>query len=199
MKPQRLDSLYYSAPQDLVESLSRIEGNRPLRKPSWIWLKAVAAVFVIFMAGILGKHWSSTSGDEILAEEVVSSHVRSMMAGHLIDVASSDRHTVKPWFNGKLDFSPKVIDLSPDGFPLSGGRLDYVSSRPVAALIYKRNQHIINVLTWPTSEGSTKMVFSSRQGYSLFHWKTAGMQYWVISDLNANDLKTFSELIIERQ
>jgi len=133
---------------------------------------------------------------EALADDVLSSHIRSLMPGHLTDVPSSDQHTVKPWFNGRLDFSPPVYDFAGRGYPLLGGRLDYVDGRPVAALVYGRRQHLINVFLWPAARGpaggpSTR----SRQGYHERHWTTGDYTYWVVSDLGLAELQDFAHLL----
>jgi anti-sigma factor RsiW len=135
---------------------------------------------------------------ETLMNEIVSSHVRSMMANHITDVASSDRHTVKPWFSGKLDYSPPVKDLTDQGFRLLGGRLDYVDSRPVAALVYQRSQHLINLFVWPSNNTVTKQEDQlTRQGYNLIHWTQSGMSYWLVSELNLAELGECARLLKE--
>ena len=125
-----------------------------------------------------------------LVQEVVSGQIRSLMADHLTDVASSDQHTVKPWFNGKLDFSPPVVDLTTEGFPLVGGRLDYLDKRQVAALVYRHRQHIINLFIWPEA-GEEAPRAEAQQGYNLLYFKHGGMEYWAVSDLNLAELKDF--------
>src|SRR5262249_49337658 len=127
---------------------------------------------------------------------ITASHVHSLMADHLTDVASSDQHTVKPWFDGKVDFAPSVIDLVSQGYPLQGGRLDYLEHRPVAALVYHRNKHGINLLLWAkdTASQTTKRTIL-RQGYNIIHWDSDGMHHWAISDLNAVELRQFADLI----
>jgi anti-sigma factor RsiW len=130
-----------------------------------------------------------------LAQEVISSHVRSLLGTHLLDVHSTDQHTVKPWFNGKLKFSPPVRDFADHGFRLTGGRLDYFNGREVAALIYQRNQHVINLFIWP-SESSRNAAGESftKNGYNVSHWDRDGFEFWAVSDVNAGDLRTFAGL-----
>jgi anti-sigma factor RsiW len=118
------------------------------------------------------------------------------MANHLADVPSSDQHTVKPWFNGKLDFSPPVKDLANQGFLLVGGRLDYLDNRPVAALVYQRDKHVINVFIWPSDRtAETGAAPVARQGYTLFHWTGSGMTFWVASDLEQSQLEQFVAML----
>jgi anti-sigma factor RsiW len=132
----------------------------------------------------------------VVAREVLTSHLRSLMPGHLMDVVSTDQHTVKPWFDGRIDFSPPVNDFAADGFRLVGGRLDYLAGRPVAALVYQRRKHIVNVFVWPAADGSQSAVESTaHDGYNLLHWRHGGMNYWMVSDLNAQEMGDFGHLL----
>jgi anti-sigma factor RsiW len=184
------------AKADLTDVQSRPLGRRSVpRRSVPIWFGVAASVA---MAALLVWKTQTRLPDtnELLAQAVLTSHVRSLMANHLTDVASSDSHNVKPWFTGKLDFSPPVKDLTSQGFPLVGGRLEYVD-RPAAALVYRRRQHIINVLVWPSSDDSkrTSEPPVSRQGFNLLHWTSSGMNYWAISDLNLGELRQFVQLL----
>ncbi len=126
-------------------------------------------------------------------EELVASHIRALQPGHLEDVVSTDRHTVKPWFDGRLDFAPPVKDLAAAGFPLKGGRLDYVDGRPVAALVYQRDKHLIDLFVWPESSrlaGAPREATES--GYNVVHWSADGMTLWAVSDLEAGQLADFA-------
>ena len=198
----RTGSLYFHAPAGLrkrVRSGVRAEAKGEAKPGLWSWRWPVAAgslaLIAILIFGLVLVR-PRPAREELLAQEVVSGHVRSLMASHLTDVPSTDQHTVKPWFDGKLDFSPQVTDLSAQGFPLVGGRLDYVGARPVAALVYQRRQHFINLFTWPEAAGSgggNKM--ASRQGYNLIYWHRAGMAYWAVSDLNLSELQEFAQAL----
>ena len=156
---------------------------------------ALAASLVIVAVGSWNLALRQANRDR-LADDVLASHVRSLMPGHLTDVPSSDQHTVKPWFNGKLDYSPPVQDLAAKGYPLLGGRLDYVNGRSVAVLTYGRRQHLINVFLWPTTQGQSDGPNArDRQGYHLRHWTTPDYTYWVASDLNVAELQDFVRLL----
>ncbi len=162
---------------------------------SWSSLLALAASLVFVAVGT----WRLTRANaarETLATEVLGSHVRSLMPGHLTDVLSSDQHTVKPWFNGRLDYSPPVYDFAGRGYPLLGGRLDYVGGRSVAVLVYGRRQHLINVFLWPSTSGpSGGPPAETRQGYHLLHWTMGDYTYWVVSDLGLPELQEFAGLL----
>ncbi|PYK59436.1 MAG: anti-sigma factor [Verrucomicrobia bacterium] len=171
----------------------------------WNWLGlaglglAAAIIFAAIITLNLVPRLQRPGADQFLATQLIASHVRSLMANHLTDVASSDQHTVKPWLDAKLDFAPPVVDLSSEGFPLVGGRLDYLDNRPVAALIYQRRKHFINLFVWPAGSDSAKTTKAmSHQGYHLLHWVKADFNYWAVSDVNANDLQTFKHLFEEQ-
>ena len=161
----------------------------------WNWLALAAAiVLATIIAFNLVPRLQRPGTDQLLATQLIASHARSLMANHLTDVASSDQHTVKPWLDTKLDFAPPVVDLSSEGFPLIGGRLDYLDNRPVAALVYERRKHFINLFVWPaSSDAATAPKTITRQGYQLLHWADSDFNYWAVSDVNANDLQTFKQ------
>ncbi|MDM0112852.1 anti-sigma factor [Variovorax sp. J22R133] len=181
------------------------DGAAPSRRRShtpWRWLQSVA----LFGAGAavswgLALSLLATPQAALMSEAVTSSHVRSLMGAHLVDVGSSDHHTVKPWFAGKLDFSPPVIDLAAQGFPLTGGRLDYLDGRPVAALIYGAGPHIVNLFVWPAAgaKTATPPQASTHRGYNLVHWVEGGMQAWAVSDLNPAELQVFASRVRDQQ
>jgi anti-sigma factor RsiW len=129
-----------------------------------------------------------------LDEAVMTSHVRSLMGAHLTDVVSTDQHTVKPWFNGRIDYSPPVPDFVGRGFPLQGGRLDYVSGKSVAVLVYGRRKHEINLYLWP-AEGTSAPVRKSERGYNMIRWTASGYTCWAVSDLGITELNQFTELV----
>jgi anti-sigma factor RsiW len=163
---------------------------------SWNWLALAAAI--VFAAVIVWNvlpRLQRPGNDQFLATQLIAGHVRSLMANHLTDVASSDQHTVKPWLDAKLDFAPAVVDLSSEGFPLIGGRLDYLDNRAVAALIYQRRKHFINLFVWPAAPDETRTPKAlTRQGYQLLHWIESDLNYWAVSDINEKELQEFKQL-----
>jgi mycothiol system anti-sigma-R factor len=212
---------YYKAPPELREriqvslreaigvTISRgaaAEDPLPVRRPEevrqgvffdmpWNWLALAAAIILaaIIASSLLPRLWQP-GADQFLATQLIASHVRSLMADHLTDVASSDQHTVKPWLDVKLDFAAPVVDLSGDGFPLIGGRLDYLDNRPVAALVYGRRKHFINLFVWPAVSDEAKAAKTiTREGYQLLHWVDSDFNYWAVSDVNISDLQLFKQ------
>jgi mycothiol system anti-sigma-R factor len=161
----------------------------------WSWLALAAAlILAAIIASSLLPGLRQPNADQFLATQLVASHVRSLMASHLTDVASSDQHTVKPWLDAKLDFAAPVVDLSAEGFPLIGGRLDYLDNHSVAALVYQRRKHFINLFVWPTTSNEPKAPKTiKREGYQLLHWADSDFNYWAVSDVNASDLQLFKQ------
>jgi anti-sigma factor RsiW len=150
---------------------------------------ALAASLVLTVVG--------TDQQQTIANEVVSAHIRSLQAGHLMDVETSDQHTVKPWFNGKLDVAPPVIDLTAQGFRLLGGRLDYIDGESVASVVYQRRKHIINLFVAQrlgASHASTRI--EAIQGYNVRHWSEAGLDFWAVSDIAPDELNEFGQMIV---
>ena len=158
------------------------------------WLAAAAAFLLVASVG-----WrllpSRNQEGEYQAAEMVDAHLRSLQANHLTDVASTDQHTVKPWFDGKLDFAPPVRDFASDGFPLQGGRLDVLRGRAIAALVYGRRKHVVNVFVWPTSEPDDSPRSGSKLGYQWVDWRKGGMEFCAVSDTSAADLDQLQRLM----
>jgi mycothiol system anti-sigma-R factor len=176
---------------------SRWAKRRPvLPEIPWNWLALAAAIILgALITAVFLPRMRAPNADQFLATQLIASHVRSLMANHLTDVPSSDQHTVKPWLDAKLDFAAPVPDLSSQGFPLIGGRLDYLDNRSVAALVYQKRKHFINLFIWPTTPtDSTGQTMVEREGYHLVHWSDGDFTYWAVSDVNINDLQSFKQL-----
>jgi anti-sigma factor RsiW len=192
-------NLRYTAPASLRE---RIEATLPQPKSAEIVplpsrrsvLRGFAmgsAVSALAATGLVAIVLRNDDAQRI-ESEVVSAHLRSLQAGHLIDVVSTDQHTVKPWFNGKLDVSPPVIDLTAQGFTLIGGRLDYLDARAIGAVVYKRRQHVINLFVAQTGNTERKAPkMETMQGFSVLRWSEQGMNFWAVSDIGADELNEF--------
>jgi len=181
------------APAPTAAPLPRAQ---PHRRRDWSrWAMPIAASLALAVG--LNVMLETQRGQDALRDELIAGHVRSLQGAHLSDVVSSDQHTVKPWFNGKLDYAPPVRDLAQQNFPLLGGRLDYIAHRQVAALIYGSSKHYINLYIWPSTDGELVPGGRSSEGYNLVHWRHEGMDYWAVSDLNSQDLRHFAELQIE--
>lgn len=181
---------YFTAPDRLRQRVLPRPASRAVRRVvPW-----AAAAALVLSAGLVGmtQWWSSPPAGDAIVGEAVDNHVRSLQANHLFDVESTDLHTVKPWFSGKLDFSPPVVDIASGGFPLVGGRLDYAGGRAVAALVYQRHTHMINVFVSPQAGNeSTRVAALSRRGFNLRGWASGGMLFWAVSDLNGEELDEF--------
>jgi anti-sigma factor RsiW len=199
-------SLVFTPPPDLEKRIRAtvLKASPPVpvpgRRPR-AWLAVAASVALALAAGGTLVFLTTRRATEAVAtQELVAGHVRSqMLAGHLVDFESSDQHTVKPWFEGKLDFAPAVPDLKDQNFILVGGRLDYLDERPAAALVYRRRKHVINLFVWrSTSSADAPTQAVNRQGFHLFGWTHAGLSYWAISDLNERELREFVQLIQEK-
>jgi anti-sigma factor RsiW len=185
------------APQPIGEKSAPAPQPRRRRLALWSAVAPAAAAGALLVV-VASRLWPPPPGPSV-EDAVIAAHVRSLLANHLTDVASSDQHTVKPWFQGKLDYSVEVTDFAAEGFPLAGGRLDYVEDAPAAALVYRRAQHVVNLFVWPSKlGGDSALSHLSRRGYGAFRWAKDGMNYRAVSDLNEVDLKKFVDLVQRR-
>lgn len=168
----------------------------------WSWARinfGIASLCTLAFAVTLALYVQAPSTTDLLDQEIVAAHFRSLQVDHLADVASTDQHTVKPWFSGKLDYSPPVVDAAQDGFALLGGRLDYFNRRSVAGLAYRHGKHLVNLFVWPdgsTGEASGKL--TSIRGFNLLRWTHAGMAYAAVSDMNSGELLVFQKRLMEK-
>ncbi|MFZ6654212.1 anti-sigma factor family protein [Undibacterium sp. TJN19] len=203
---------YHTAPaglrQKIMADLAQQHLSNPSPSPSpsrpsrlrawpWAWINlGLAGMSTAAFAVMLVLYLGQPSANDIFNEDVLSSHFRSLAPGHLIDVASSDQHTVKPWYAGKLDFSPPVRDLAAQGYPLLGGRLDYLAGRQVAALVYQHRKHIVSLYLYPDNGQSLPApTTASSRGYQLMQWSAAGMHYVAVSDMNHEEMAQFASQV----
>lgn len=189
-----------------IEAMIDTEARPPVRaaKPRWSrgfvagWAAAGAMAAVAASLVVVPLQTASVG----IEDQLVASHVRSLLANHLIDVATSDRHVVRPWFNGKIDFAPPVPDLAAEGFPLVGGRLDYADNRVIAAVVYKRRAHVINLFVLPAKAHTTAWLptnlFRAPTSYSVVHWTRGGLDYWAVSDVEGGELQQFHKAFAAR-
>ncbi|MHB8715030.1 MAG: anti-sigma factor family protein [Sulfuricaulis sp.] len=194
----RRDTDYHRAPPELRARLHHALREhasvtvRPAARWPSRWNTGLAIAAAVVLSVSVALYIVLPAPPDHLEDDIVASHIRSLMANHLSDVVSTDQHTVKPWFDGKLDFSPPVSNLAGQGFPLIGGRLDYLDDRPVAALVYRHRLHLINLFVWPSAGGhEQKQHVLSQQGYNLLHWTQGGMEFWAVSDLDKAELAKF--------
>src|ERR1051326_656261 len=200
----------FSAPSHLAEKIrAALPASATLPKaasaptrvekkfPSFWQIGGLAAGFAAML--VAGFQWGEVRArTTIIFDEAIADHVRSLQVDHLTDVTSTDQHTVKPWFAGKLDFSPPVIDLASDGFALAGGRLEHVDGVPAAALVFHRRQHAINVFVWPTTRAALAPRKMQHDGYQAESWSLRGLNFLVVSDISSEELAHFSEIFRSR-
>ncbi len=189
----------YRAPAALRSQIHyAIRREEALRTPAGLrapgWLAYAASILLAVAIGSGGTFLMiGERQEDRVAAEIIDSHLRSLLGTHLIDVASSDQHTVKPWFAGRSDLSPPVVDLSTEGFPLVGGRLDLIAGKPVPALVYRRREHVINLFVLPTGEAGLGATLS-RRGYSLRHWTEGDLGFWAVTDAAPTELSDFERV-----
>ena len=191
--------MYYRATPALEKKIRALAPPRPgnigFSFSRWLWAGGGAAFAT---AALLLAFFAMRPAAPSLAQELVGNHVHSLMTNHLMDVISTDQHTVKPWFDGKIDFAPPVRDLAQQGYPLAGGRLDYLGGRTVAALVYHRALHPINLYIWPAGDGGAKSFRTETvRGYNVISWKKDGFEFRAVSDLNGDELRDFAKLVSE--
>ncbi len=184
---------YHRMPAATTDAVFRqINAEAPVKLrhslPPWAPILAVACAIMLYVS-LPGRPPAE------FADEVVSEHVRSLMGRHLVDVESTDQHTVKPWFEGRLDFSPPVTDFAAQGYPLVGGRLDYIDHRTAAAIVYRRNKHMINVFVLPEPGADKPAAYYAENGFNVASWRKNGFAFYAVSDLNAAELAGLAALI----
>ena len=198
----------HAAPAALRARIQGLTAAAPLPQPSsrpplfpgtkaamqrWFAWRPLAASFgmMALLTVVLNLAMLQAGREERLGQEVVASHVRATLTQRLVDVQSSERHTVKPWLSSRLDFSPPVRELKLAGSVFVGGRVDYLDGRPVAALVYKQGEHVVEAFVWPAGGADRQVTLSSQRGFHLAHWSRRGMTHWVVSDLNREEFAAF--------
>src|ERR1700722_2452598 len=199
----RMNMAAYKAPPELKSKV-----RATLRKHDKLDLRwfadhrskfAYAAVLILLSCALAWTRLSlSPNKNKELIAEAISNHSRSLMVSHLVDCASGDQHTVGPWFNGKLDYSPPVADLAQSGYTLVGGRVDILEQRPVAAIVYQHGKHVINLFVWPAKNRRLDLDTQSEHGYRFCGWNSAGLNFFCISEMSAEDLETFEDEVREK-
>lgn len=197
---ERVRASLERAEEGLRDQSAPVAAGLKARRPASAgqsYARQAAMIFAACLLTALATWWIAgvASQTDRVEQEVLSAHVRSLLQDSPIQVASSDAHTVKPWFAGRIDFAPEVRDLAAEGFPLLGGRLDYVAGRRVGAIVYKRRLHTISVFVWPATQGDIAARIVTRNGFNLLSWRRHGLAYWAVSDLNASDLGQLANLL----
>lgn len=191
------DGVRHEAPASLHRRIAALPELSPARAPQRLpgWLAPglagalAASLAVVAVTGTLNQQ-------SAMDDQIISSHVRSLQPAHLIDVQTSNRHVVKPWFNGRIDFSPPVPDLADQGFPLAGGRLDSIDGKTIPAIVYKRRLHVVNLFVWPSTSGRSRDF--SKDGFAVEEWDSNGLRYAAVSDIPASELRQFEALFVKR-
>jgi len=191
----RQGGLYRRTPEQLRRALVAGLGAKPpaLTKSAPWWREGASFLIGASLAAGIALLILAPA-QQSLIDQVVAGHVRALQPGHLTDIPSTDQHTVKPWFDGRLDFAPPVKDFASVDFPLLGGRLDYIGGRPVAALAYQRGKHLIDLFIWPAKDGAAASLTGMRNGYNVVHWTSGGMTFWAVSDVEPSSLRDFAQL-----
>lgn len=193
----RTDGVRHGAPESLAQRIAALPELAPRaanenRLPSWLAPGLAGAIAAsLAMVTLLPP-----GADSVVDQEIVSSHVRSLQPGHLTDVQTTNQHIVKPWFNGRIDFSPPVPELADQGFPLAGGRLDSISGKTVAAIVYHRRLHTVNLFVWPARNGSDRSFV--KDGFAVTEWSRNGLRYAAVSDIPPAELRQFETLFVKR-
>jgi anti-sigma factor RsiW len=198
-------ALQYRAPSSLRARIEAdIAAQRPaqsrpvpptVRKSVSSWMAGGAVTALAASLALLVAVPQLTTGS--VQDQLVANHVRSLLANHLTDVATSNRHVVKPWFNGRIDFAPPVPELAGQGFPLVGGRLDYLDGRVVPAIVYHRRLHTINLFVMPAGSFSSPVgIVTRREGYGLERWTSGGLEFWAVSDIDSHELEQFRDAFV---
>jgi anti-sigma factor RsiW len=191
--PQLAEKIFAGVEESGAPVVARATVVRPAPTLSLFWnLTGLAASLALAL--VVGFAWGGARARKNqLVDEAINDHVRSLLASHLLDVASTDQHTVKPWFAGKLDFAPPVVDLAPSGFPLDGGRLEHFDGRPAAALVFHRRAHAINLFVWPANGGAVASGQSGHNGYNAETWSHGDLNFLAVSEIPAAELGQFAD------
>lgn len=200
----RREAAYHHAPAALRRAIAaRGEAARPRRRALPRWLNLAAAIprpawgaaFALLLASNAWLALRTGAPHDDVARQLVNGHIRALVSEHPFDVASSDRHTVKPWFAGKVDYAPAVVDFAAEGFTLVGGRVDYIGAQPVATLVYRHDSHLVDVTLWPHASGGTATKRASLRGYAVRHWVARGMDYWIVADTDEREVDALQRLL----
>ena len=195
---------YYTAPdltrQRIVQMARRHRDSAAAARSAWPgWRMAASLLVAVGLTSAVTAYVATPSATSLMEQDVVASHVRSLQMDHIIDIKSSDQHTVKPWFHGKIDYAPPVEDYAAEGFPLVGGRLEYLDNRNVAALVYQHGPHPVNVFILPSNAGDSAPQADVDHGYNVLRWTKGGMAFWAVSDLDAPDMAKLAALLREQK